>query len=351
MPPIPEGIPQGEQDFPVREGLPAHYRMRADAHYVDQLDVPPASSVQILALDVIDTTGEATPPAAALLESITRYGVLEPLLVQKRDRRYKLIAGRHRLAAAAAAGLREVPCLVRRLTEDEARSLAATVQGPPDTAAPTEPPNDVLDEGQVAASLSAVLSCAGLVNEGAPHLTREVALDMIRAETQRALCAIRTAQFITRGFPQTFSPVTVRRVLTSIVNAVGPEVRLRGSRLVTRVEVADETMIDVDGDSLVAAVSAVVLLLSAGLRDVRGARLDLQAAASHPGRLTLTIAQESVILPNATLAITNGEEPVFESSVAPLVAIRHLARHYGGTCAASRLARGTQVSITLPQSE
>jgi hypothetical protein len=143
----------------------------------------------------------------------------------------------------------------------------------------------------------------------------------------------------------------VRRILAGVVDAVGPEVRLRGSRLATRVDVDDEMTIDVDEHSLVSAVAAVVLLLSAGLRNVRGARLDLHVTASHPGRVMLTIGQGSVILPNATLAIANGEVPVFESSVAPLVAVRHLAKHYGGTCSASRLARGTQMSITLPQSE
>jgi hypothetical protein len=131
---------------------------------------------------------------------------------------------------------------------------------------------------------------------------------------------------------------------------VSPEVRLRGSQLTTRVDGSDDTILDVDEPSLIAALSAVVLLLSAGLRDVRGARLDLHVFTSHPEGVMLTIAQQSVILPNATLAITNGDAPAPAPAVAPLVALRQLARHHGGTCAVSRLARGTQVSLTLPQS-
>ena len=43
-----------------------------------------------------------------LAEDIRQHGrVLQPLLVQMRGGRYRLIAGRKRLAAAVAAGLRE----------------------------------------------------------------------------------------------------------------------------------------------------------------------------------------------------------------------------------------------------
>jgi hypothetical protein len=334
-----------------REGLPSHYRMRADAHYVDQLDAPPASAIQMVAVDAIDLPGEAAPPAPALLDSITRHGVLEPLLVQRRDRRYTLLAGRRRLAAATTLGLREVPCFVRRLTDDEARSLAAVLQVPVDNPQPDTRQSDVFDEDQVAASLLAVLSCTDLMGEGTPRLTRDVAVDMIRAETRRAICALRTAQLLTRGVPHASSAVTVGRILAGVVECVSPEVRLRGSRLTTRVDVSDDTMLDVDEPSLIAALSAVVLLLSAGLRDVRGARLDLHVSTPQPGRIMLTITQESVILPNATLAITNDDAPALVPAVAPLVALRQLARHHGGTCTVSRLARGTQVSLTLPQSE
>jgi hypothetical protein len=351
MPPVAEENPQDDQDRPVREGLPSHYRMRADAHYVDQLDAPAASVIQMVAVDAIDLPGDAAPPTPALLDSITRHGVLEPLLVQRRDRRYHLMAGRRRLAAATTIGLHEVPCLVRRLTDDEARSLAAVLQAPIDSPSPETRVSDVLDQDQIASSLSAVLSCTDLMGEGTPRLTRDVAVDMIRAETQRAICALRTAQVLTRGVPHASSAVAVGRILAGVVECVSPEVRLRGSQLTTRVDVSDDTMLDVDGPSLIAALSAVVLLLSAGLRDVRGARLDLHVSTPQSGRVTLTIAQQSVILPNATLAITNGDAPAAAPAVAPLVALRQLATHHGGTCAISRLARGTQVSLTLPQSE
>ena len=123
-----QSSPSGERDTAskeFREGLPATYRMRADPHYVDELDASPAMMIQMVRVHAIET-GEETPPAAvpALVESVRQHGVLEPLIVQKRDRRYRLIAGSKRLSAAIVAGLQEVPCIVHQIGDDEARALA-----------------------------------------------------------------------------------------------------------------------------------------------------------------------------------------------------------------------------------
>lgn len=50
---------------------------------------------------------------AELAASITAYGVLSPLLVRRVDGRYVVIAGERRLRAAALAGLKDVPVVVR----------------------------------------------------------------------------------------------------------------------------------------------------------------------------------------------------------------------------------------------
>ena len=59
-----------------------------------------------------------------LAESITRHGVLQPLLVREVDGEYQLIAGERRLMAAKRAGLETVPCRVMEL-EDKAVCEAA----------------------------------------------------------------------------------------------------------------------------------------------------------------------------------------------------------------------------------
>lgn len=59
-----------------------------------------------------------------LAESIRRYGVLQPLLVQKKGERYELIAGERRWRAAKLAGLREVPVIVRDYTKQQTMEIA-----------------------------------------------------------------------------------------------------------------------------------------------------------------------------------------------------------------------------------
>jgi hypothetical protein len=349
LPPGAEVLARDPKDLPVREGLPAHYRMRADAHYVDQLDAPPASSIQMVALEAIEPPEQTVIPSAALLESMARHGVLEPLLVRKRDRRYTLLAGRRRLTAARALGLRDVPCIVRRLTDEEARSIAPTRQAPVDSAAPPAGVDAVLGMREIATSLSAVVSCADLLSGGVPPLTRSVAVDMVRAEALRALHTLRTVGYLREGIPPSASAVPVRRLVAAVIDAVGPDVRLRGSRLSTRIDVEDDVTVVVDEPCLVSTVTSVVLLLSAGLGEVRGAGLSV-TVTSDPRAATLTIAQESVILPGDMLARAAGDLPV-DSSVAPLVVLRQLAESCGGACTVSRLARGTQVSVSVPRCE
>lgn len=54
-----------------------------------------------------------------LSESIRQFGILQPLLVQKKDGYYEIIAGERRWRAAKLAGVKEVPIIVKDFTEQE----------------------------------------------------------------------------------------------------------------------------------------------------------------------------------------------------------------------------------------
>lgn len=59
-----------------------------------------------------------------LADSINAYGILQPLTVRDRGGVYELVAGERRLRAARIAGLREVPCLIAEVGEEDAALLA-----------------------------------------------------------------------------------------------------------------------------------------------------------------------------------------------------------------------------------
>ena len=54
-----------------------------------------------------------------LSDSIKQFGVLSPLLVQDKGTYYEIIAGERRWRAAKMAGLKEVPVIIRNLTDQE----------------------------------------------------------------------------------------------------------------------------------------------------------------------------------------------------------------------------------------
>lgn len=59
-----------------------------------------------------------------LTASIRRVGVLVPLIVRRADNGFLLVAGHRRIAAAKAAGLAEVPALIREGNEAEAAEVS-----------------------------------------------------------------------------------------------------------------------------------------------------------------------------------------------------------------------------------
>ena len=54
-----------------------------------------------------------------LADSIKQFGVLQPLIVQKRDDYYEIIAGERRWRAAKMAGLKEIPVIIKEFTDQE----------------------------------------------------------------------------------------------------------------------------------------------------------------------------------------------------------------------------------------
>lgn len=54
-----------------------------------------------------------------LAESIKQFGILQPILVTKKDNYYEIVAGERRWRAAKIAGLKEVPVVIKDFSEQE----------------------------------------------------------------------------------------------------------------------------------------------------------------------------------------------------------------------------------------
>ncbi|MCH5333872.1 MAG: ParB/RepB/Spo0J family partition protein [Agathobacter sp.] len=59
-----------------------------------------------------------------LADSIKQFGVLQPLLVQERDDYYEIIAGERRWRAAKKAGIKQLPVIIKKLTEQEIMEIS-----------------------------------------------------------------------------------------------------------------------------------------------------------------------------------------------------------------------------------
>ena len=59
-----------------------------------------------------------------LAESIKQFGILQPLLVQKRDDYYQIVAGERRWRAAKMAGLKEIPVVMKDLSDQEIMEIS-----------------------------------------------------------------------------------------------------------------------------------------------------------------------------------------------------------------------------------
>ena len=59
-----------------------------------------------------------------LAESIKRYGIIQPIIVNKKDNYYAIVAGERRWRAAKKAGLTEIPCIIRDDDERKNKEIA-----------------------------------------------------------------------------------------------------------------------------------------------------------------------------------------------------------------------------------
>ncbi|HZI80995.1 MAG TPA: ParB N-terminal domain-containing protein [Vicinamibacterales bacterium] len=353
-----ESLPTPERPpVAIREGLPPAYRMRADAHYVEQLDAPTNPSVRLIDARTIEVRGEDPRPAAQFVESIKRHGVLQPILVETRGSRYRLIAGRKRLAAAISAGLREVPCLVQRVDEEQAGQLAEATNLPAQEAAalparqampaPVERGSGATD--QLAQSLLALASSANLLSGGSP-LTVAVAADLVRAEAARALQLLLASRVLRDEVPVSRMKVPMRTVVDRAMQMTLAERRLRATEVHVLVDGVRDAAVRGD-EELLASALAGLLMATVSLVGEKGGPTTLTASVKD-GRATFAVAQESLSVPESWVERTfDVAWPIANAATGTLALMqsaRRIAELHAGTVSATSIESGTSFNLTLP---
>jgi len=330
-----------------REGLPSSFRMRADSHYVDLLaSRAVVSAVNMIAIkDIVVARPAGEDDLGPLAESIGSVGVVQPLLVRRRKGRYELIAGRKRLAAAIAAGLTEVPCLLREADDDRARALAEAENLRPEReCAPGAAAADHADlqdraAGEIVDRLATIESCLNLFLDGERPLRERVAMNLLKAEAHRARW-LADAHGLLGPIPGiTKKPIDASRVVSRALQGLEAECRLSNVKVVLDIDeparplVADERLMTV-------ALAGAALAMLGALQGQGPASLKIRLRGDRAARqTTIQISQRKV-----ALAEPAGGGPPLGLSVA-----RRVMELHGGHVEIGPGPRGGCIlTLTLP---
>ena len=88
--------------------------------------------IVFVALSKIETSGfnprmkVSESELKELADSIRQVGILQPIIVRKKDKKYEIVCGERRFRACQMAKLKTIPAIVRELTDDEALEVCIT---------------------------------------------------------------------------------------------------------------------------------------------------------------------------------------------------------------------------------
>ena len=235
------GVWRSSVDTDGKEGLPIQYKMRHDAHYVDELfSAKAARQVIRLPVNQILETANNAFAIGPLTDSIAELGVLQPLIVRRRRSRYELVAGAKRLAAAKAAGLTEVPCWLYDVDDHQARRLkeATNLLGNDSRARESSNERTLLKHVLpiLGRSFQTLHSCLRQLSESGDSPVTRVAIDTTQAEAQRAICLTWGAMLMSSTPKLTLSNFDAATVLDEVFHLYDIEHNLANISLTKSVQ-------------------------------------------------------------------------------------------------------------------
>ena len=344
-----------------REGLPPAFRMRHGRHYVEQLmGDEPLRTIREIAIAEI----EAPPPVddvdlSGLEASIRAAGVLQPLLLARDGRHYRLIDGASRLRAAIASGLRSVPALIHEVDADAADTLReqasrrAARPATTERAEAAEPTQPALPPafsevtagfGFASALLTALGSAAG------DRFRSAVLTDFMAVELQRGRALSASMEVLWQGTPAP-SELDGRALIDQVVAAVRPEARLRNVSF--EVSVDSSCRLSADALMLSTALAGILHTVLAIVPPGRRLSLKIQATAVRPALIIEVADDGSSLEPEAEKRFFDAgwrQHPAGAAGAVMMAAAERVARLHGGRIEIRASApAGSVVTFVLPR--
>ena len=313
--------------------------MRADSHYVEQLESRYACpAIRLIPTRQIEALDASSSVVEALARSIAAHGIVQPLLVRPQNGRYQLIAGRKRLAAAIDAGVSDVPCLIYDVDETEAAALAQA----DNLRAPVSPDQvqsfaDVDCLHQALRTLSTELASIGTLAAliaPAPNsaFRRRATADLIQAQAWRSAW-LASATAVVTGQQGTSRLKPIESILDRVKAGFEAEARLTSLQLDCAVA-PNAAGLTFDEDLGVIAVTGSVFATLSWLEGCEEPRVEVRAGAPNPRTLNIEVVQRTT--PISADMVRYLREPGFVRSgnlmaALGLLAVKSLAVQHGGT--------------------
>jgi hypothetical protein len=323
-----------------REGLPRSYRMRADAHYVDQLESPVAPAIRSLAVAQIECPD--LPPSGhvePLTRSVRALGVLQPLLIRRHAGRYTLIAGRKRLAAAVAAGLTSVPCVLHDIDVAAAAGIAEAENlraddGLQNIEAERQASQMLLQA--LAADLSTIRTSLSLLkNRQLRGLAQRVGEDLIDAQALRAEWIV---SCLTGAFENN-RPASVAAIVQRVTDAFVSHTTLTGLQIECHVTPAAATW-KLAEEAATAAIKGAVFATLSLVEGSSAPKIELHVDTTLRNSLKVEVIQRA-----SPLAARTEHDPVVALA---LRTARTVVAPHGGSAELTALPGvGSQLQITF----
>lgn len=337
-----------------REGLPSGYRMRADRHYVDLLASPSAAlPVRMVAVNQIDSDGTvARNDLQPLVESVRLLGIIQPLLVRRRDSRYAVMAGRKRLAVAQTLRLAMVPCLVHDVDDAQAAALEAADNLTVRTVVSEQPtwPHTAAVRQLVAEHLTTIRSCGDIAARGMPAMSRSI-LDLIKAHSWRAARLVDALDLIANAPAPPCRERALSGLMDEVVDGFGPESRLNGVTIRAHVR-EDLSSSGLNDRELLAGLSGALLATLPLVEQAVRPTMVVRASNAAAGSVVLEVTQSNVAVTKRFASQFFDDDAATDrtggyAAAAGALAARVVAERHGGEATFEAVPNGCRLTMVL----